>query len=104
MFQTTCLTELPDVAPCNGTVRLPGGVCDDSPSSGSSGAGNGIKDRRDESPRRRCRVLAPIILVVGALLIGGLCLPLLLQTAPVTHQQRLDVIRRILTEVPLIDG
>lgn len=96
-FQTTCLTELPDVAPCNGTVRLPP-PCEDSPSSGSS------KDRREESPRRRCRVLAPILLLVAALLLGGLCLPLLLQSAPVTHQQRLDVIRRILTEVPLIDG
>ncbi|KOX81309.1 hypothetical protein WN51_00217 [Melipona quadrifasciata] len=94
---TTCLTELPDVAPCNGTVRLPP-PCEDSPSSGSS------KDRREESPRRRCRVLAPILLLVAALLLGGLCLPLLLQSAPVTHQQRLDVIRRILTEVPLIDG
>ncbi|XP_048267991.1 dipeptidase 1 [Bombus terrestris] len=96
-YQTTCLTELPDVAPCNGTVRLPP-PCEDSPSSGSS------KDRREESPRRRCRVLAPILLLVTALLLGGLCLPLLLQSAPVTHQQRLDVIRRILTEVPLIDG
>lgn len=96
-LQTTCLTELPDVAPCNGTVRLPP-PCEDSPSSGSS------KDRREESPRRRCRVLAPILLLVAALLLGGLCLPLLLQSAPVTHQQRLDVIRRILTEVPLIDG
>ncbi|XP_033303691.1 dipeptidase 1 [Bombus vancouverensis nearcticus] len=96
-YQTTCLTELPDVAPCNGTVRLPP-PCEDSPSSGSS------KDRREESPRRRCRVLAPILLLVMALLLGGLCLPFLLQSAPVTHQQRLDVIRRILTEVPLIDG
>ncbi|XP_078034048.1 dipeptidase 1 [Augochlora pura] len=96
-YQTTCLTELPDVAPCNGTVRLPP-PCEDSPSSGSS------KDCREESPRRRCRVLAPILLLVAALLLGGLCLPLLLQSAPVTHQQRLDVIRRILTEVPLIDG
>ncbi|KYN28310.1 Dipeptidase 1 [Trachymyrmex cornetzi] len=96
-FPTTCLTELPDVAPCNGTVRLPP-PCEDSPSSGSS------KDRRDESPRRRCRVLAPILLLVVVLLLGGLCLPFLLQSAPATHQQRLDVIRRILTEVPLIDG
>ncbi|XP_015112301.1 dipeptidase 1 [Diachasma alloeum] len=95
-YQTTCLTELPDVAPCNGAVRLPP-PCEESPSSGSS------KDRR-ESPRRRCRVLAPIFLLIGALLLGGLCLPLLLQSAPATHQQRLDVIRRILTEVPLIDG
>ncbi|XP_033212479.1 putative dipeptidase NECHADRAFT_87110 [Belonocnema kinseyi] len=94
---TTCLTELPDVAPCNGTVRLPP-TCEESPSSGSS------KERRDESPRRKCRVLAPILLLIAALLLGGLCLPLLLQSAPVTHQQRLDVIRRILTEVPLIDG
>ncbi|KYM92121.1 Dipeptidase 1 [Atta colombica] len=96
-YQTTCLTELPDVAPCNGTVRLPP-PCEDSPSSGSS------KDRRDESPRRRCRVLAPVLLLVVVLLLGGLCLPFLLQSAPATHQQRLDVIRRILTEVPLIDG
>ncbi|XP_051170675.1 dipeptidase 1-like [Leptopilina boulardi] len=96
-YQTTCLTELPDVAPCNGTVRLPP-TCEESPSSGSS------KERRDESPRRKCRVLAPILLLVAALLLGGLCLPLLLQSSPVTHQQRLDVIRRILTEVPLIDG
>lgn len=96
-FQTTCLTELPDVAPCNGTVRLPP-PCEDSPSSGSS------KDRRDESPRRRCRLLAPVLLLVAFLLLGGLCLPFLLQSAPATHQQRLDVIRRILTEVPLIDG
>ncbi|EGI67920.1 Dipeptidase 1 [Acromyrmex echinatior] len=95
--QTTCLTELPDVAPCNGTVRLPP-PCEDSPSSGSS------KDRRDESPRRRCRVLAPVLLLMVVLLLGGLCLPFLLQSAPATHQQRLDVIRRILTEVPLIDG
>ncbi|TGZ37697.1 Dipeptidase [Temnothorax longispinosus] len=94
---TTCLTELPDVAPCNGTVRLPP-PCEDSPSSGSS------KDRRDESPRRRCRLLAPVLLLVAVLLLGGLCLPFLLQSAPATHQQRLDVIRRILTEVPLIDG
>nr|KAF7406650.1 hypothetical protein H0235_014306 [Vespula pensylvanica] len=94
---TTCLTQLPDVAPCNGTVRLPP-PCEDSPSSGSS------KDRMDESPRRRCRVLTPILLLIAALLLGGLCLPLLLQSVPVTHQQRLDVIRRILTEVPLIDG
>ncbi|XP_006621263.2 dipeptidase 1-like [Apis dorsata] len=42
-YQTTCLTELPDVAPCNGTVRLPP-PCEDSPSSGSS------KDRREEMP------------------------------------------------------
>ncbi|KAL6440812.1 hypothetical protein ACFW04_003328 [Cataglyphis niger] len=96
-FQTTCLTELPDVAPCNGTVRLPP-PCEDSPSSGSS------KDRRDESPRRRCRLLAPVLFLVAVLLLGGLCLPFLLQSAPATHQQRLDVIRRILTEVPLIDG
>ncbi|KYQ56568.1 Dipeptidase 1 [Trachymyrmex zeteki] len=96
-FPTTCLTELPDVAPCNGTVRLPP-PCEDSPSSGSS------KDRRDESPRRRCRLLAPVLLLVVVLLLGGLCLPFLLQSAPATHQQRLDVIRRILTEVPLIDG
>ncbi|RLU26530.1 hypothetical protein DMN91_000326 [Ooceraea biroi] len=96
-YQTTCLTELPDVAPCNGTVRLPP-PCEDSPSSGSS------KDRRDESPRRRCRLLAPVLLLVAFLLLGGLCLPFLLQSAPATHQQRLDVIRRILTEVPLIDG
>lgn len=86
------------MAPCNGTVRLPP-ACEDSPSSGSSG-----KDRRDEGTRRKCRVLAPVLLLVAALLLGGLCLPLLLQTAPATHQQRLDVIRRILTEVPLIDG
>ncbi|XP_050446946.1 dipeptidase 1-like [Cataglyphis hispanica] len=96
-YQTTCLTELPDVAPCNGTVRLPP-PCEDSPSSGSS------KDRRDESPRRRCRLLAPVLFLVAVLLLGGLCLPFLLQSAPATHQQRLDVIRRILTEVPLIDG
>ncbi|XP_020292047.1 dipeptidase 1-like [Pseudomyrmex gracilis] len=96
-YQTTCLTELPDVAPCNGTVRLPP-PCEDSPSSGSS------KDRRDESPRRKCRLLAPVLLLVAVLLLGGLCLPFLLQSAPATHQQRLDVIRRILTEVPLIDG
>ncbi|XP_011643159.2 uncharacterized protein LOC105430985, partial [Pogonomyrmex barbatus] len=96
-YQTTCLTELPDVAPCNGTVRLPP-PCEDSPSSGSS------KDRRDESPRRRCRLLAPVLLLVAVLLLGGLCLPFLFQSAPATHQQRLDVIRRILTEVPLIDG
>ncbi|KAK0074171.1 hypothetical protein PV326_012674, partial [Microctonus aethiopoides] len=94
---TTCLTELPDVAPCNGTIRLPP-PCEESPSSGSS------KDRSNNSPRRRCRVLAPILLLVAALLLGGLCLPFLLQTAPATHEQRLHVIRRILTEVPLIDG
>lgn len=85
------------MAPCNGTVRLPP-PCEDSPSSGSS------KDRRDESPRRRCRLLAPVLFLVAVLLLGGLCLPFLLQSAPATHQQRLDVIRRILTEVPLIDG
>ncbi|XP_048511448.1 dipeptidase 1-like [Athalia rosae] len=96
-YQTTCLTELPDVAPCNGIVRLPP-PCEDSPSSGSS------KERREQSPRKKCRVLAPVLLLVSSLLLGGLCLPLLLQTAPVTHQQRLDVIRRLLTEVPLIDG
>uniref|UniRef100_A0ABD2XMD5 Dipeptidase n=1 Tax=Trichogramma kaykai TaxID=54128 RepID=A0ABD2XMD5_9HYME len=117
-FHTTCLTELPDVAPCNGTVRLPGGPCDDSPSSGSSlgpnrgggGGGGGLKGRREkmsvgEMRRRRCRrLIAPAILLVAAILVGGFCVPLLLQSAPATHQQRLEVIRRLLSEVPLIDG
>ncbi|CAB0037254.1 unnamed protein product [Trichogramma brassicae] len=116
-FHTTCLTELPDVAPCNGTVRLPGGPCDDSPSSGSSlgpnrggSGGGGLKGRREkmsvgELRRRRCRrLIAPAILLVAAILVGGLCVPLLLQSAPATHQQRLEVIRRLLSEVPLIDG
>ncbi|KAL7302923.1 hypothetical protein TKK_0004151 [Trichogramma kaykai] len=116
--RTTCLTELPDVAPCNGTVRLPGGPCDDSPSSGSSlgpnrgggGGGGGLKGRREkmsvgEMRRRRCRrLIAPAILLVAAILVGGFCVPLLLQSAPATHQQRLEVIRRLLSEVPLIDG
>ncbi|XP_046431259.1 dipeptidase 1-like isoform X1 [Neodiprion fabricii] len=96
-YQRTCLTELPDVTPSSAIIRLPP-PCMDSPSSGSS------KDRRERNPRKRCRVLAPVFLLVSLLLLGGLCLPLLLQTAPITHQQRLDVIRRILTEIPLIDG
>lgn len=97
MLQTTCLTELPDVAPCNGTVRLPP-PCVESPSSGGS------KERRDQNPTNKCRTLAPVLLFIGALLMGGLCVPFFLHSAPATHQQRLEVIRRILTEVPLIDG
>ncbi|XP_044006916.1 dipeptidase 1-like [Aphidius gifuensis] len=96
-YQTTCLTELPDVAPCNGTVRLPP-PCVESPSSGGS------KERRDQNTRNKCRTLAPVLLFIGALLMGGLCVPFFLHSAPATHQQRLEVIRRILTEVPLIDG
>ncbi|XP_032458115.1 putative dipeptidase ARB_02715 isoform X4 [Nasonia vitripennis] len=103
-YQTTCLTELPDVAPCNGTIRLPPSCSEESPSSGSSGGGITHKDHHLDISRRKCRILAPIILVMTSLLLGGLCLPILLQTSPATHQQRLDIIRRILTEVPLIDG
>ncbi|XP_014207943.1 dipeptidase 1-like [Copidosoma floridanum] len=99
--KTTCLTELPDVAPCNGTVRLPP-PCEDSPSSGSSS-----KERRDDdsnSPRRKCKLIAPIVLLVVALFFGGFFLPLLLQSAPITYEERLLVVYRILSEVPLIDG
>lgn len=96
-FQTTCLTELPDVAPCNGTVRLPT-LCEDSPSSIIS------KERREDLIRHRWRIVAPVLIIALVLLLGGISLPFLLKKTPVTPQQRLDVIRRILTEVPLIDG
>ncbi|XP_063241614.1 dipeptidase 1-like [Bacillus rossius redtenbacheri] len=114
--ETTCLTELPDVAPPlgllrgeNGSVRCNGrpAQCQQHPDTASSCSSkeDSSAEKGSSGARLRPWCVALLVFLLLSALGAGLGVPLVLDaTRPSTHQERLQVVRRLLRDVPLVDG